>query len=62
MTVDELPKGRIKKFEWMALMDGHYYDVCSVRRKTGMVNLVYDRGTFWTLLSNIEKLVKYEDE
>ncbi|GAB6447202.1 hypothetical protein bcgnr5369_14670 [Bacillus cereus] len=62
MTVDELPKGRIRKFEWMALMDGDFYDVCSVRRKTGMVNLAYDRGTFWTPLSNIEKLVKYDDE
>lgn len=45
----------------MALKDGDYYDVCSVRRKTGKINLAYGSGTFWTDLSDIEKLVKYDE-
>lgn len=58
MDVKDLPKGRIRKFEWMAVMDGDYYDVYSIRRKTAQANLGYGRGTFWTDLSKIEKLVK----
>lgn len=61
ITVEELPKGRIRKFEYMAIMDGDYYDVCSVRRKTGKINLAYGSGTFWADLSDIEKLVKYDE-
>ena len=45
----------------MAIMDGVYYDVFSVRRNKGKVNLGYGRGSFWANLSDIEKLIKSED-
>jgi hypothetical protein len=58
MNVEDLPKGRIKKFEYMAVIDGLYYDVFSIRRKTGKVNVGYGRGTYWADLKDVEKLVK----
>jgi hypothetical protein len=60
MEVKDIPKGRIKKFEYMVVIDGEYYDVYSVRRKTGKINIGYGRGTFWADIENIDKFVKNE--
>lgn len=60
MNVDELPKGRIRKFEYMAVINGVYYDVFSVRKKSAKVNVGFERGTYWADLKDVEKLVKNE--
>ena len=63
MDIEEIlkSKGKIKPFEYTAIMDGCMYDVASINKKKRTIRLYYANGPFETDLSNISKLIKQDD-
>lgn len=56
-----LPNRKIKKFEYVAKLDGDWYDAGTINKTKRTIRLYYGTGSFVTLLDKIEELKLAEE-